>query len=504
MLSFTPANPISNLIRRKGWAVLRVLVILSVLTTMACQGLIVPLTPGAPRASTLPQPTPAATATPVPVEGVAGAPGLDDELYAQLGNGGYDVAHYTIVLTVDPESSTISGTTTISAMAMTDLASFNLDLSGLIVASVRVDDAAATFARAGQELTITPATVLANGAPFSVTVAYGGVPTPISDPGVPFEAVGWLHFDDVGTYVLSEPSGAMSWYPNNNHPSDKATYTFRITAPEPYVVAANGLLVAALDAGESRTFLWEASDPMASYLATINVAEFDMVESEGPGGLPIINFFPVESSTRLQRTFAVTNEMIEYFSSLVGPYPFESYGAIVMEVPFGGALETQTRSIFGRTATIDMIIAHELAHQWFGNSISPATWRDIWLNEGFATYFHHLWTEHTKGVTVFNATMRGMHGAIRNRQLPPPGAPALDELFGAAVYERGAWTLHALRLTVGDELFFEILRTYYAAHAGGNATTADFIAVAEAVSGEDLTAFFQAWLYAEAIPDMPE
>lgn len=503
MLPFTPSKSISNLIRRQGWALLRVLVILSVLTTMACQGLLVRPAPGTTLPATVPQPTAAATAPPV-IAGVAGAPGLDDDLYAQLGNGGYDVAHYTIVLTVDPESSTISGTTTISATALANLTSFNLDLSGLTVASVRVDNAAATFARNGQEFTITPPVVLVNGEPFSVTVTYGGVPTPVTDPGVPFEAVGWLHFDEVGTYVLSEPSGAMSWYPNNNHPSDKATYTFRITAPDPYIVAANGLLIDEIDEGEQHTFLWEASDPMASYLATINVAEFDMVEVAGPAGLPIINFFPVESSTRLQRTFAVTNEMIEHFSALIGPYPFESYGAIVMEVPFGGALETQTRSIFGRTATIDMIIAHELAHQWFGNSISPATWRDIWLNEGFATYFHHLWTEQTKGATVFNATMRGMHGAIRNRQLPPPGAPALDELFGAAVYERGAWTLHALRLTLGDEIFFEIVRTYYAAHAGGNATTADFIAVAEAVSGEDLTAFFQAWLYGEEIPDMPE
>ena len=500
MLSFTPSNAISNLIRRQGWALLRMLVILFVLTTMACQGLIVRPTPG----TILPGTVPAAATAPPVIEGVAGAPGLDDELYAQLGNGGYDVAHYTIVLTVDPENSTISGTTTISATALTDLASFNLDLSGLTVSTVTVNSAGAPFTRDGQELTITPPTVLVNGDPFSVTVAYGGVPAPVTDPGVPFEAVGWLHFDEVGTYVISEPSGAMSWYPNNNHPSDKATYTFRITAPEPYVVAANGLLVGELDVGERRTFVWEASDPMASYLATINVAEFDMVESEGPGGLPMINFFPVESSTRLQRTFAVTNEMIEHFSELIGPYPFESYGAIVMEVPFGGALETQTRSIFGRTATVDMIIAHELAHQWFGNSISPATWRDIWLNEGFATYFHHLWTEHTKGATVFNATMRGMHGAIRARDLPPPGDPALDELFGPAVYERGAWTLHALRLTLGDEIFFEILRTYYAAHAGGNATTADFIAVAETVSGEDLTAFFQAWLYAKEIPDIPQ
>lgn len=487
---------------------LRLAVITAVLTTMACQGVLVPLTPGATIPATIPgtvpPPTAVATSTAVATTGVAGADGVDDSLYPLLGNGGYEVAHYTIVLTADPVRNMISGTTTITATALIDLASFNLDLSGLTVHAATVNDQPATFVRADQELTITPPAILATGAQFRVTVTYNGVPTPVSDAGVPFEAVGWLHFDGVGTYVLSEPSGAMSWYPNNNHPSDKATYTFRITVPEPYVVAANGLLVDELDLGAERTFVWEASDPMTSYLATVNIAEFDRVESEGPGGLPIINFFPPTSSARLQRNFAVTNEMIEYFSQLIGPYPFESYGAIVMEVPFGGALETQTRSIFGRTATIDMIIAHELAHQWFGNSVSPASWRDIWLNEGFATYFHHLWTEHEKGQTVFNGTMRGLHAAIRARALPAPGNPTLDDLFGSAVYERGAWTLHALRLTVGDATFFEILRTYYAEYQGRNASTADFIAVAETVSGEDLTDFFQAWLYAAQIPDLPE
>jgi len=477
---------------------LRLAAITLVLTTVACQGVLVPLTPGATIPGTVPPPTAAVN------PGVAGADGVDDSLYPLLGNGGYEVDHYTIVLAADPVQNIISGTTTITATALVDLASFNLDLSGLTVQAVTVNDQPAVFGRDGQELTITPASVLATGALFQVTVAYSGNPTPVSDPGVPFEAVGWLHFEGVGSYVLSEPSGAMSWYPSNNHPSDKATYTFRITVPEPYVVAANGLLVDEIDQGEERTFVWEASDPMTTYLATVNIAQFERVQSEGPNGLPIINFFPPTSSERLQRNFAVTNEMIEYFSELIGPYPFASYGAIVMEVPFGGALETQTRSIFGRSATVDMIIAHELAHQWFGNSVSPASWRDIWLNEGFATYFHHLWTEHEKGQTVFNATMRGLHAAIRTRALPAPGNPTLDELFGSAVYERGAWTLHALRLLVGDETFFAIVRTYYAQYQGGMASTADFIAVAEAVSGEDLTDFFQAWLYGEAIPDIPE
>lgn len=445
-----------------------------------------------------------ATATMIVQHPIDGAPGLDDPLYPLLGNGGYDVDHYTIALDVDVATNTISGTTTIAATALADLAEFNLDFLGLTLHGVTINGVETVAERDGQELTLMPAAPIANGAPFTVAIDYSGTPQPVVDPGVPFSGVGWLYYEGVGSYVLSEPSGAMAWYPNNNHPQDKATYTFRITVPDTYVVAANGLLIEILEENGQHTYHWEASDPMASYLATVNVADFAMLTEEGPEGLPIINFFPPDRSARLQRNFAVTSEMIAHFSELVAPYPFESYGAIVMEVSLGGALETQTRSIFGSTATIEMIIAHELAHQWFGNSVSPATWQDLWLNEGFATYFQHLWTEHEKGETVFAATMRGMHMAIRNQQLPPPADPPLDNLFGPSVYIRGAITLHALRLTVGDDAFFTILRTYYERFAGGSAGTADFIAVAEEVSGQDLGDFFDGWLYGETIPDLPE
>lgn len=459
----------------------------------ACQPLIVAPVAPASAAATIPPMTP-----------VAGADGLGDPLYPQLGNGGYDVAHYTLDLTVDVISNTITGTTTIMALATEPLTRFNLDLSGLTVTTITVNAAPASFVRTAYELTITPAASLAAGQPFTVTIAYSGSPEPIDDPGIPFEAVGWLDYDAAGIYVFSEPSGAMSWYPVNNHPRDKATYTFRITAPKPYVVAANGLLTEEIDQGASRTYVWEASDPMASYLATINIAEFDLLTEEGPSGLPILNFFPATRSRLLSRNFAPTADMIAYYSELIGPFPFESYGAIVMDAPFGGALETQTRPVFGRTATMEIIIAHELAHQWFGNSISLYNWQDIWLNEGFATYFHHLWTEHTKGEAIFNATLRGMYTTIKARRLPPPGNPDPDDLFGSAVYVRGAWTLHALRLAVGDDLFFQIIRTYYTRFQGSNATTADFIAVAEEVSNQPLDALFQAWLYDEEAPDLPE
>ncbi len=440
-----------------------------------------------------------AAATEKIVETVAGSDGLGDPYYPQLGNGGYDVLHYTIDLIVDMDDNTITGTTTIEARAIQPLRAFNFDFLGLEISEILVNGARANFDRQGGELTIAPASPLMNGDIFTTTVAYSGVPEPVDDPGVSFAQLGWVVYEP-GVFTLSEPSGAMSWYPVNNHPTDKATYTFRITAPKPFVVAANGLLQAEIDNGETITYLWQAGDPMASYLATVNIAQFTVLTDVGPDGLPIRNYFPPGARATIIETFKPTADMIAFFSRILGPYPFEAYGVVVMDVDFPAALETQTLSIFGRPLVRENVVAHELIHQWFGNSVSPATWQDIWLNEGFATYFEALWYEHTAGAEAFDKRMGDLYGSMVNQQLPPPGDPSLEGLFGSTVYVRGAWTLHALRLRVGDEVFFDILRAYYERFQNSHAGTSDFIAVAEGVSGQDLADFFADWLFAEKVP----
>jgi aminopeptidase N len=432
---------------------------------------------------------------------VAGAEGVGDPYYPQMGNGGYDALHYTLDLQVDMEANAISGTATLAARATQPLRSFNLDLHGLDVHQVTVNSLVASFSREGDELTVRPDGVLHEGEAFTVTVAYGGVPAPLDDPGMPWIGLGWLRLDS-GVYVVSEPSGAMTWFPVNNHPTDKATYTFRITVDEPWVVAANGLLQQQIDRGPARTYVWEADEPMASYLAAVYIAEFERQAEQGPGGLPIRNYFPADATEQATQPFGRTADMIAFFSELFGPYPFDAYGVAVTAEALGLALENQTLSLFGSDMADEDVVAHELAHQWFGDSVTLSTWPDTWLNEGFATYASALWLEHTAGPEALEDSMRRLYSAAQ--YMPPPGEPPAGNLFHDTVYLRGAWTLHALRLEVGDQAFFQILRTYYDRYEYGNASTGDFIAVAEEVSGRELDAFFDACLFAREAPPPPD
>ena len=315
-----------------------------------------------------------------------------------------------------------------------------------------------------------------------------------------------------GSFVMSEPDGSASFYPVNDHPLDKATYTFRVTVPAPLEVAANGVLTETINNGDTNTFIFEVRDPMASYLTTINIDEFEIETSQSQTGVPIRDYYSSTLAEEYREPFARQAEMIDYFSEIFGPYPFEVYGSMLMDTEFGSALENQTLSIYG-TDMIDLddveetelTVAHELSHQWFGDSVSVADWSDIWLNEGFATYSEGLWIEHTSGREALDDWVKFIYSDVITypEYYPAPGNPPADNLFNGGVYVRGGLLLHALRLEVGDENFFAILQTYFERYQGGNASTADFIAVAEEIGAKDLSAFFDAWLFNEAIPSIP-
>ena len=433
---------------------------------------------------------------------VSGADTIGDSLYPLMGNGGYDAAHYTIELSVDVANNVIQGSTTIDATATQNLIAFNLDFQGLTISSVQVNDHSADFIRQGDELTVLPGKRLEAGEAFSTTVYYSGTPKPIHDPALGFTTIGWNPQPN-GTFVVNEPSGAKSWYPVNDHPLDKATYTFRITVPAPYQVAANGLLKGKIEGAHGTTYVWEATDPMASYLTTVQIAEYDVETDTSASGVVLRNYFPTGTPDVVKAKFASTPQMLAFLEDILGPYPFESYGVVLLNVDVGFALETQTLSTFSKQGAAEIVVIHELLHQWFGNSVSLSDWRDIWLNEGFATYFSFLWLEHRNGAAPFLQQMDGIYRQLVNRRMGPPGSVGVDTLFGNTVYLRGAWTLHALRLEVGDERFFEILRTYYERFKDKNANTQSFIAVVNEVSGQDLSALINAWLYDEAVPPHP-
>jgi aminopeptidase N len=459
----------------------------------------------------------AVTAVIVPEEALgedteAGSPGLNDSYYPGFGNGGYDVTHYTLDITVnDVFTSDLTATTTIEAAATQDLLSFNLDFLGFTIDSITVNKVTAEYSRKGQELTIIPLKPLMAGQSFTTVIRYSGSPEEMLSVALPVQT-GWVMAGE-RSFVLSEPDGAAGFYPVNDHPLDKAIYTFRVTVPEPFEVAANGVLTETLDNGDTTTFTFELRDPMASYLATVNIDQFDVEEMESEGGIPIRNYYSSDLPEEVRKPFARQGEMLDYFSEIYGQYPFEVYGSMVMNTYMESALESQTMSIYGIDSInledveeTEFTVAHELAHQWFGDSVSVADWSDIWLNEGFATYSEALWQEHLYGREGLDDYVTYLYEEVVSdpEYFVPPGNPPADDLFNGGVYVRGGLTLHALRLEVGDEAFFEILKTYFAMYKNDNATTDDFIAVAEKVSGEDLGEFFDLWLHGEALPPIPE
>jgi hypothetical protein len=668
--------------------------------------LVVASSPGAARAGA---PAPPARSGP-------GAAGLGDPYFPLDGNGGYDVRHYLLDVRYAPPTDVLTGVATIRARATHDLSGFNLDLVGLHVRSIAVDGRPATWSRDGGELTVTPARGLRDGRRFTAVVRYDGVPQTIVEEGL--GTSGFMHTDD-GTLVAGEPHVAATWYPVDDHPLDKASYTFRITVPEGLEAVANGVLERKRTRDGLTTWVWDAPEPMASYLATATIGEFDLrayrkgavrywdaidpdlltraaprtgerfaisqvadasykrlartvgvpaegarlsfwvrrdtersedfmfveahpvgsehwttlrdahghtraetgracrdrlgihpflahyltadpdgtcsptgttgewwaasgasdgyeqwsvdlspyagadveisltsagddavqfsgvfvddvVVSGGPGSTsfeddgdtldgwtvpgapegspPNANTWiagpaadaPAPVGELAARSLRRQPEIIGFLSGIFGPYPFSAAGGIVDDTDeLGFALENQTRPIYAKDffgdrspGGADAVVVHELAHQWVGDSLALAAWPHVWLNEGFATYAEWLWSER-EGRESAQELFASAAAAPADDPLwaVTVGDPGPAALFDDAVYVRGAMTLHALRRTVGDADFFTILRAWAGEHAGGNVTTAQFAALAERISGQELDAFFAAWLFTAGKPD---
>ncbi len=436
---------------------------------------------------------------------------IGDSYFPGSGNTGYDVSHYDLQLRYNPAHRGITARTTITATATRRLESFHLDLRGLVVDDVTVDGVPTRRSRDGIELVVTPRRPLDRGDRFVTEVRYHGVPKTVPDPteADPSDGftLGWNRRANGDVYVVSEPTGARSWFPSNDHPADKATFAINVTVPEAYSVASNGRVRLVAAESGARTWHWTMARPMATYLATVVIARMREQQTASPAGVPIRNYFPTERFDTDMTDFAGTGDMIDYFVSLFGAYPFDEYGVVTVDKDLGFALENQTMSVFGR----DMLgidpeaqatVAHELAHQWFGDSVGVRRWSDIWLNEGFAEYSQYLWLAHDDATFDIDRVLRSRRAELGDH-LTPIADPGSSGAFSVSVYERGALTLHALRRTLGDDAFFQIIRTWTTRYRYSTATTAEFESLAEEVSGTDLTEFFDAWLAARAVPPLP-
>ncbi|KUO20492.1 M1 family metallopeptidase [Streptomyces dysideae] len=445
------------------------------------------------------------TACTTGVHGTPGGPGLRDPYFPKAGNGGYDVTHYDLNLTYTPDDRHLTATTTITARATKDLSAFDLDLEGLDVGSVTVDGERARWNRTGQELTVRPHDDLDDGDTFRTTVRYSGTPETITDPDGSEE--GWLPTGD-GALALGEPTGSMAWFPGNHHPSDKASYDIDVTVPEGVQAVSNGELTDQSTRDGRTTYHWHTPEPMASYVTALAIGTYDIHRSTTADGLPVYTAVTPEQAEASRTVLARIPEVIEWAEYNFGPYPFASTGAVIAPADAAGyALETQNRPVFPGIPDTELLV-HELVHQWYGNSVTPRTWRDMWLNEGFATYAEWLWQEDHGGDTAqetFDALYD--HGEDDHEDLwsfPPADPTSAAHISDNPVYLRGAMVLHKIRQTVGDDTFYDIVQGWAATHRHGNADTDDFTAyVEEMAPDEDFGAVWEAWLYGDGKPERP-
>jgi aminopeptidase N len=428
-----------------------------------------------------------------------GAAGLGDPYFPDAGNGGYDVGEYSLRLHYKPRSNELDARANITATATQDLSAFNLDYSGPRVRRVRVDNAPATFAQDGRELIVTPPAAIAAGSSFLVSVAYSGRPGTVRDADG--SNSGWFRTGD-GAVALGEPRGSITWFPSNDTPTDKASYRTKVTVPRSLEAISNGKLVSRRVRGGRATYEWRQAEPMATYLAMLAVGRF-RIDRGRVGGVPSLTAVDPKLARQSRRGLGKSDAILRLFKRLFGPYPFSQTGAVVDRAGFVGyALETQTRPTY-TSPPDDVLVAHEIAHQWFGNSVGLERWDDIWLNEGFATWAEWRWMQASGGPTT-GETFDGLYARPLSANAiwdPPPGDPGGPRfLFSESVYVRAGMTLEALRQRVGTKVFLDTLQAWAATFRHSTATTADFIALAEQHSGQELDAFFQDWLYEPGKP----
>ncbi|MDY7086969.1 MAG: M1 family metallopeptidase [Actinomycetota bacterium] len=428
-------------------------------------------------------------------------PGVDhstDSYLPRHGNGGYRVLHYDLDLDCRVAANRLSGKATITARTVQELTRFSLDLGQLRVADVRVDGRRATWTHRAGKLRIKPEKAIGYGAIFKVEIRYAGKPVPLSGR---WGDLGWDELTD-GVLVASQPNGSPSWFPCNDR-LEKATFLVRLTAPTPYAVIVTGDLVTRRRGAGTTTWVYERNEPTAPYLMSVQIGRYEVIELAAAQRAAI----PPRLRAVFRQDFGRHGEIMATFERLFGPYPFREYTVVVADDDLDDPIEAQGMAVFGRNhldgrRTHERLAAHELAHQWFGNSLTVADWRHIWLNEGFATYAEWLWSAASGGASAGSHATRWHIWLSSQPQDIAVADPGVDRMFDPLVYKRGAVALHALRVRLGDDAFFAMLRSWVGENRHSLVTTGGFRQHASRFADGPLDAFFTGWLDRPSLPPL--
>jgi aminopeptidase N len=449
---------------------------------------------GAPTAA----PSPSATEAPA-AAGLSNP--VEDRVYPDVGDPGVDALHYDLTLTWEPATSVLTGREKVRVRSTEDADHLQLDLSeALTVDGVTVDGTDADFAHDGKNLVVSHR--VKADATYQLVIRYHGTPQPVPAPTKrsDFSTTGWTTMPDGDVWTMQEPYGAYSWYAVNDQPSDKALYDITVRAPQPMVGVANGQLVSRRTAGSHQVTHWRLDEPASSYLVTVAIGDFTETKDGSVGGVPISYWTPRERPAIVDRLRA-TPSGLAWLVKRLGPYPFDSLGILVVDSESG--METQTMITLGDTkyALSPEVLVHEMAHQWYGDQVTPVDWRDVWMNEGMAMFLQGVWTAEHEGTSI-ETVMDGYATAEPDlRQEYGPPADYDPASFGASnIYYGPALMWDELRKRLGDDEFWRLVRAWPSVHAYGNADYDDITSWWSEQTGQDLSGFFHDWLLGETSP----
>ncbi|NDZ97651.1 M1 family metallopeptidase [Streptomyces sp. SID6673] len=440
-----------------------------------------------------------------PRQPLLGAP-LDalDPYLPDNGNLGYRISRYDLELEYKVSPNRLAGIATLTATSFIHLRRFTLDLaSSMSVSRVTIDGKRARHSHRNRKLTITPESPIPPGGALTIVIRYSGSPRPIRGP---WGEVGWEELTD-GALCANQPNGAGSWFPCDDHPNAKAPYRFSITTDSPYYALANGVLESKRSRAAQTTWVYQQVEPMATYLASVQIGMYKK-KTLATKPVPVEAILPPRLLRNLEVDFGRQIEMVEAFVEMFGPYPFPVYTVVITDDELDIPIEAQSFSIFGAnhcdgSRHAERLVAHELAHQWFGNSVTLTRWRDIWLHEGFACYAEWLWSQRSGGRSAAEWARIYYDKLAAHPVRATLADPGPRHMFDDWVYKRGALTLHALRLSIGDGNFFALLRRWTDKYRYGSATTEDFIALAANYSTMSLGPLWDEWLFTAALPAFP-